>query len=122
MRVLFRIGLFSRCASGYQGLTTIMPTKHSLAPWRVEPLKNGFGIYDPKGNLLAKIDVDGEVSRPRREMDARVMAAGSALLQLARDVLHETGEDEEGLMPHEPREALLLLRQKALALVALVEP
>lgn len=29
-------------------------------------------------------------------------------------ILHETGEDKDGLMPHEPREALLILRRAAL--------
>jgi hypothetical protein len=37
----------------------------------------------------------------------------SRLEALARLVLHETSEDSEGFMPHEPREALLLLRTAA---------
>lgn len=36
---------------------------------------------------------------------------------LAALVVRETGEDEDGLMPHEPREALLILREAALVLV-----
>ena len=57
--------------------------------------------------------IAGHTVVARKKSPAGVVGGQRALLALARLVLRETGGNKRGELPHEPREALLVLRDRA---------
>ena len=55
--------------------------------------------------------------RPADEHWNKIAAHADRLRALAELVMQETGEDSDGLMLHEPREALVILRRAAAAVL-----
>ena len=82
----------------------------------------GRGPWAEAGAIVR--DADGRmVCRVSRIEDRRLIAALPYLLELARLVVSETNEDENGDMPNHPRGALLTLRKAAeLAISKTVTP
>lgn len=83
------------------------------------PEGGDYAIRDAKGQIVAETFArsDYTVTQPAKAY-AQLFAAAPDLLALARLIEHETGEDENGELPHEPREALLVLRDAARAAIA----
>jgi len=77
-------------------------------------------FHSTQRNVRFKNELTAERERADRaahdcnglSLDVQMLKAELAALRAL--ILHETGEDKDGLMPHEPREALLILRRTAL--------
>ena len=60
-------------------------SEHTRGPWRPIGAKASIGIYNDSGDPIASLQAPiGSMSRPRRDADARLIAAAPDLLAAAK--------------------------------------
>jgi hypothetical protein len=100
---------------------------HTPGPWAFFGDNNYGGTVEigPKVTVSVdradRFDCSLVISREEMEANGRLIAAAPDLLALARLVVSETTEDENGDMPNHPRGALLTLLDAARATIAKAE-